>query len=57
MLYEKTGWFGGRKRVVGWGVAGLVVAAVAGGPAVGVSVLIVPIRAGRNGRCCCGKVA
>ena len=56
MLYEKTGWFGGRKRAVGRGVAGLVAVAVAGGPAVGVSVLIVPIYADRYGRCCCGKV-
>ena len=44
MLYEKTGWFGGRKRAVGWGVAGLVAVAAVGGPAVGVSVLIVPVR-------------
>ena len=57
MLYEKTGWFGGWKRAVGWGVAGLVAVAVADGPAVGVSVLIVPIHADRYGRCCCGKVA
>ena len=57
MLYEKTGWFGGWKRAVGWGVAGLVAVAAVGGPAVGVSVLIVPIHADRYGRCCCGKVA
>ena len=57
MLYEKTGWLGGWKRAVGWGVAGLVAVAVAGGPAAGVGVLIVPIRADRYGRCCCGKVA
>ena len=57
MLHEKTGWFGGRKCAVGWGVAGLVVVAAVGGPAVGVSVLIVPIHADRYGRCCCGKVA
>ena len=57
MFCEKTEWFGGWKRAVGWGVVGLVAVAVADGPAVGASVLIASIRVDRYGRCCCGKVA
>ena len=57
MFCERLVPSGSRKRAAGWGVAGLVAMAVAGGLVVGVGVMIAPIGVGQCGKCYCGKFA